>query len=243
MSEGFAEFSTSLYAQYVRKDVGKFVDFREEQRKRIIEARDATKGRKPYTVGPVTQGYRLNTGKTSNVAQFMIYPKGAYILHMLRMMMFDPSQGGDARFQAMMADFVKTYYNKDITTEDFKRIVDKHMPPQMDLGGNGRMDWFFDQWVNGTQIPSYRFDYQFGEANGQTVLNGRITQSGVADDFRMKVPVYVDFGKGWERLGSAAILGNKPVDLANIPLPGKPRRAAICALNDVLALNVENNKQ
>jgi hypothetical protein len=243
MSEGFAEFSTSLYAQFVRKDMDKFIDFWNEQRKRIVEARDITKGRKPYTVGPVTQGYRLNNAKTGNVAQFMIYPKGAYILHMLRMLMFDPSQGGDARFQAMMVDFVKTYFNKDITTEDFKRVVDKHMTPQLNLGGNGRMDWFFNQWVYGTEIPSYRFDYQVGEAGGQTVLNGHITQSGVPDDFVMKVPVYADFGNGWERLGSAAIKGSQPVDLSNVPLPQKPKRVAICALNDVLALSVENNKR
>jgi hypothetical protein len=243
MSEGFAEFSASLYVQYVRKDEGKFIDFWDDQRNRITEARDSTKGRKPYTVGPVTQGYRLSTGKTGDVARFMIYPKGAYILHMLRMMMYDPAQGGDARFQAMMADFVKTYFNQDVTTEDFKRIVDKHMPSNMNLGDNGRMDWYFDQWVYGTEIPSYRFDYQLGSAGGQTVLNGRITQSGVSNSFRMKVPVYVDFGKGWERFGSATIMGDKPVDLTNIPLPQKPRRVAICALNDVLALSIENNKR
>jgi Carboxypeptidase regulatory-like domain/Peptidase family M1 domain len=243
MSEGFSEFSTSLYVQYVRKDEGKFIDFWEEQRKLITQASDSTKGRKPYTVGPVTQGFRLSTGKTGNVAQYMIYPKGAYILHMLRMLMFDPTQGGDARFQAMMADFVRTYYNKDVTTEDFKEVAAKHMPSEMDLAGNGRMDWFFDQWVYGTEIPSYRFDYKIGSSSGQTVLNGRITQSGVGDDFRMKIPVYVDFGKGWERLGAAAITGNKPLELNNIPLPQKPKRIAICALNDVLALSITNNKQ
>lgn len=243
MSEGFSEFSASLFVQYVRKDESKFIEFWEDQRKLIIQSKESTKGRKPYTVGPVTQGYRLSTGKTGDVARYMIYPKGAYILHMLRMMMFDPQQGGDARFQVMMADFVKTHFNKDVTTEDFKRIVDKHMPPNMNLGGNGHMGWYFDQWVYGTEIPSYRFDYQLGEANGQTVLNGRITQSGVSEGFRMKIPVYVDFGKGWERLGSAAIMGDKPVDLTNIPLPQKPRRVAICALNDVLALSIENNKR
>ena len=243
MSEGFAEFSASLYVQYVRKDQDKFIAFWEEHRKQITEANTATRGRKPYTIGPVTQGFRLSNGKTGAIYRFLVYPKGAYILHMLRMMMFDPGQGGDARFQAMMNDFVKTHFNQDVTTEDFKRIVEKHMPREMNLGGNGRMDWFFDQWVYGTEIPSYRFEYQLGTASGQTVLNGRITQTGVSDDFRMKVPVYVDFGKGWERLGSAAILGNKPVELTNIPLPQNPKRVAICALNDVLALSINNTKQ
>ena len=139
MSEGFAEFSSSLYVQIIRGDQ-KFIDFWEDLRKLIIEASPATKDRKPYTVGPVTQGYRLNNGKTGGVARRLIYPKGAYILHMLRMMMFDPKGGGDARFKAMMTDFVQTHFNQDVSTEDFKAIVEKHMTPDMNMDKSGKMD-------------------------------------------------------------------------------------------------------
>jgi aminopeptidase N len=239
MSEGFAEFSTSLYAQAVKGN-DKFVDFWEKQRLRIVEASPQTRGRKPYTVGPVTQGYRLNSGKTGNVAQFMIYPKGAYILHMLRMMMFD-RKTGDQRFMAMMQDFIKTHYNKDISTEDFKRAVEKHMTPEMDIDENGRMDWFFNQWVYGTEVPSYRFEYSLSG----DVLTGRVTQSGVSDRFAMLVPVYVDFGngKGWVRLGAATIRGNSTTDLGQIRLPSTPKRVAIAPFKDVLALSIENQKK
>ncbi|MBA2502199.1 MAG: carboxypeptidase regulatory-like domain-containing protein, partial [Pyrinomonadaceae bacterium] len=114
MSEGFAEFSTSLYAQYVRRDPKEFTDFWEEQRKEIIEASPLTRGRRPYTVGPITQGYRLSSAKTGG-AYRVVYPKGAYILHMLRMMMYDPQQGGDKRFKAMMQDFVQSNFNRDVS--------------------------------------------------------------------------------------------------------------------------------
>ena len=239
MSEGFAEFSASLYVQYVRHDAGKFLEFWNNQRDLIIQSRPQTRDKKPYTIGPVTQGYRLNSAKTGNIAQFMIYPKGAYILHMLRMMMFDPRAGGDKRFMAMMQDFIKSHYNQDVSTEDFKLSVEKHMTEQMNLDGTKRMDWFFNQWVYGTEIPSYRFDYQLG---GGDSLSGRITQSGVSDNFKMLVPVYVDFGKGWIRIGAATIVGNSSVDLNNIKLPQTAKRAAICAQNDVLALNIQNTK-
>ncbi|MCA1619973.1 MAG: carboxypeptidase regulatory-like domain-containing protein [Acidobacteria bacterium] len=242
MSEGFAEFSSSLYVQYVRKDVGKFVDFWEEQRKLIVEASPATKGRRPYTVGPITQGYRLNSGKTGGVARRMIYPKGAYVLHMLRMMMWDtrnPNRNPDERFQAMMKDFVQTHYNKDVSTEDFKRIVDKHVTQDNDLDENRRMDWFFNQWVYGTDVPTYRFEYT---VSGNS-LSGRVTQSGVSDKFKMRVPLYVDFGKGWVRLGSVTLNGNTSFDIPATQLPQAPRRAAIAALNDVLAVQIENVKR
>ncbi|HEX5703758.1 MAG TPA: carboxypeptidase regulatory-like domain-containing protein [Pyrinomonadaceae bacterium] len=238
MSEGFAEFSTSLYVQYVMRDEGRFLKFWNDQRGLIIEARPQTADKKPYTVGPVTQGYRLNSGKTGGVARFMIYPKGAYILHMLRMMMFDP-RTGDRHFSAMMQDFIKTHYNLDVSTEDFKRIVEKHMTPQMDVDGNRRMDWFFDAWVYGTEMPSYKFEYQLAG----TSLTGKITQSGVSDNFKMPVPVYVDYGSGWVKLGSAFIVGNSTVDLGNQKLPQAVKRVAICSRADILALSITNDRR
>ncbi len=239
MSEGFAEFSTSLYAQYVRQDLAKFAEFWDDQRKRITNATPQTKGRKPYTVGPVTQGYRLNSPKTGPIAQSLIYPKGAYILHMLRMMLFDHKGGGDARFREMMKDFVQTNFNKDATTEDFKLAVEKHMLPVMDLDKNGKMDWFFDEWVYGTEIPAYRLTYQVGSANGAATLTVHITQSGVSDHFRMLVPIYADLGKGWTRLGAAKMTGNGTIDIPNIPLPSAPKKVTLCALSDVLYTSLD----
>jgi hypothetical protein len=238
MSEGFAEFSSSLYVQVTRGNE-KFVDFWEDLRKLIIEASPATRDRKPYTVGPVTQGYRLNNGKTGGVARRLIYPKGAYILHMLRMMMYQQNKGGDLRFQEMMKDFVKTHFNQDVSTEDFKAIVEKHMTPEMNVDNSGKMDWFFNEWVYGTQIPAYKLEYNVA-ADG--MLNGKITQSGVTDDFIMLVPIYIDMGKGWAKLGSARLVGNTSIEIKNVKLPAAPKRVAVCAMNDVLATSVENSK-
>lgn len=239
MSEGFAEFSASLYIQIALRDEGKFIDFWKEQRDQITLSRPQTNDIKPYTVGPVTQGRRLRSGKTGAAYQFLVYPKGAFILHMLRQMMKDQNQGGDKRFIAMMHDFIKSHHNQDVSTEDLKRIVEKHMTKEMDLTGNKRMDWFFDQWVYGTEMPSYQFDYQIGSDGA---LTGKITQSGVSPKFMMPVPVYVDYGKGWVRLGVAAIAGNSTVDLGKVPLPKGVKRASICAMHDVLALKIQNNK-
>lgn len=238
MSEGFAEFSASLYVQMIRGN-DKFIDFWEDLRKQIVEASPATKDRKPYTVGPVTQGYRLNNGKTGGVARFLIYPKGAYILHMLRMMMYQQNKGGDARFQQMMKDFVQTHFNQPVSTEDFKAAVEKHMTPEMNVDNSGKMDWFFNQWVYGTQVPAYKLEYKL---SSEGVLNGKITQSGVSDDFVMLVPIYIDTGKGWAKLGSARMVGNTSIDIKDVKLPIVPKRVAICAMHDVLATSIENGK-
>jgi hypothetical protein len=239
MSEGFAEFSASLFVQFVMKDDHKFQEFWHDQHDRITQARPATHDLKPYTVGPVTQGYRLSSGKTYAAYQFLVYPKGAFILHMLRQMMWDRTEG-DKRFMAMMQDFIKSHYNQDVSTEDLKQTVEKFMTRQMDLDNNGRMDWFFNEYVYGTEMPSYKFSYEL--TDGGTTLNGHVTQSGVSDNFKMMVPVYVDNGKQVVLLGHANILGNKTVDLKDIKLPQPIKHASICAFQDILALNIQNEK-
>ena len=61
----------------------------------------------------------------------------------------------------MMQDFVKTYGGRSATTEEFKAMVEKHMTRDMDLEGNQKMDWFFNEYVYGTQLPAYKLDYSF----------------------------------------------------------------------------------
>ena len=244
MSEGFAEFSASLYVQYVKKDMAKFIDFWEERRKQIVEATPATKDRKPFMVGPITQGYRLNTAKTGSIARVMIYPKGAFILHMLRMMMYDSRGTGDARFEKMMQDFLAAHYNGDISTEDFKQAVEAHILPAMNVDKNGKMDWFFDEWIYGTEMPSYKLSYSLaGGDGGKATLTAKLEQSGVSKNFAMVVPIYADFGNGWARLGSATLVGDSSIDLTNIQLPSMPKKVAVAALDDVLAEKIENIKQ
>jgi aminopeptidase N len=161
---------------------------------------------------------------------------------MIRMMMWDHTTG-DRRFQQMMSDFIKTHYNKDVSTEDFQRAVEKYMTPSMDLNGNQRLDWFFNEYVYGTEIPRYNFEYTLGSDGGKPFFSGKVTQSGVSDGFKMMVPIYADFGQGWFRLGSANITGNRSVEIKNVPLPQQPKRMAICALDDVLALGMDSKKQ
>jgi hypothetical protein len=244
MSEGFSEFSSSLFIQFVKKDTNEFIDFWDSLRRQIVTASPSTNNIKPYTVGPLTQGYRLNSAKTGNIARNMIYPKGAFILHMIRMMMFDARGGtGDKRFQVMMKDFITTNYNKDVSTNDFKLAVEKHITPEMDIDKNGKMDWFFDEWVYGTEMPSYKFTYSIGTKDGKPVLNGKLTQSGVSDKFVMIVPIYLDFGTGPSYLGSATIAGNQTADLTDIPLSQKPKKVMIAGLQDVLAEKIEVAEQ
>jgi aminopeptidase N len=172
------------------------------------------------------------------VTRRLIYPKGAYVLHMLRMMLHD-NETGDAQFKAMMQEIVTTYKGKPASTEDFKAIVEKHMTREMDLDNNKKMDWFFNDYVYRTQIPAYKLDYSFdADANGDTVFVFKITQSNVDDKFHMLVPIYLELEEGKNVfLGRARFAGNATVD-GKVPLRGlkaKPHRALINYYDDVLA--------
>ena len=59
----------------------------------------------------------------------------------------------------------------------------------------------------------------------------------------MLIPIYLDFGKGFARIGAAHMTGNSTLDVGPIKLGQPAKRASICALNDVLALSIQNSGQ
>jgi len=225
-----------LFAHLVYGDE-QFIDFWKDEKRRILERNHM--GWRPGDVAPVTLGYRADNSRTGNVTRNVIYPKGGFILHMIRMMMHDP-RAGDERFRAMMRDFVTSHYNQNVSTEDFKRIVEKHMTPDMDIAGNNKMDWFFNQYVYGTETPRYKLDYQLEPSGQQTILKMRLTQSEVSANFRMAVPVYLELeDKKLSKLGAIRILGNSTQE-ATITLGFRPRRVILAAYEDVLATIDQN---
>lgn len=242
MSEGFAEFSAALYLQVALQNMEDYRGFWAYQHRLLTEKNQF--GFRPVEVGALTLGYRLNTSRTGfDVAQNLIYPKGAFVLHMLRMMMWSP-QTGDATFKAMMHDFVSKYMNHPVSTEDFKSTVEKHMTQEMDVLGNRRMDWFFDHFVYGTTLPNYDFRYSLDRgSDGATVLSVKLTQSNVDGKFRMLVPLYLEMANGSViRLGAARIEGNGTIE-QQIPLgvmKDKPKRATINYYYDVLCTQSAN---
>jgi hypothetical protein len=239
LSEGFADFSAGLFLQMTEKRPDKYLRYWEQARKAILEKNQF--GMRANDAGPLWMGLRLNTRKTMGAYNRLVYPKGGYVVHMLRAMMRDPKTY-DANFVAMMRDFVTTRYNQNASTEDFQRMVEKHMTPAMNLDGNNRMDWFFREWVYGTELPRYRLDYSLSEEGGKIVLTGSVEQSDVSPSFKMLVPLYVDFNGQPMLLGRTAMVGSSKTKEFHIALPQRPKRVLLNAEHDVLALEAGNGK-
>lgn len=237
LSEGFAEFAAGLFLQQAmgpkwQKD---YIEFWERQRTRILEKNNF--GVSPNDAGPLWMGIRLISPKTGQAYQGVTYSKGAYVLAMLRSLMYaDSGTAGnpDQAFIDMMHDFMESHRDMPASSESFKAVAEKHMTPRMDLQHNGRLDWFFREWVWGTQVPRYSFKYEVQPAEGgKFKVHTEITQSEVDENFAMFVPIFAHFGNGMVRLTQVGIAGNSTKKYDFI-VDRQPKKVAINVYKEIL---------
>jgi hypothetical protein len=237
LSEGFAEFAAALFLQQAvgpkwQKD---YIDFWERQRVRVLEKNNF--GVSPNDAGPLWLGLRLISPRSGQAYQGVTYSKGAYVLSMLRSLMradYGAAGDPDQAFIDMMHDFMERHRDTPASTESFKAVAEKHMTKKMDLQQNGRLDWFFREWVWGTQVPRYNFKYDVQPAEGgKFKLHAEITQSEVDENFVMYVPIFADFGNGMVRLTQVGIAGNS-TKTYTLVLDRQPKKVAFNAYKEIL---------
>jgi hypothetical protein len=239
ISEGFAQFSALLALQLTRgwKDADRMLEL---ERKDLFEGIAGTAV--SNEAGPISLGWRLQNYRTAGAYADVIYGKGMYVLHMLRQLMRDGKQKNpDTPFIAMMTDFVTTWSGKNPSTADFQRAVEKHMTPNMNATADGKMDWFFRQWVHGTEVPRLTSDLKAAKDGDAYRVTGSISQADVSSQFRTMVPLYVELpapkGKGTmtAQIAAVPIIGTmtRQIDL-KVGLPAAPKRVFLNAHYDVL---------
>jgi len=233
MSEGFAEFAASLFVQ---KFIGQkeYLSFWRDRHKEITDKNKF--GHRAADVGPLTMGYRLNTAKAGgNITRELIYPKGGYVLHMLRNLMWD-RQAGDKPFIDLMHDFIKAHQNQPVSSQDFQQAVEQHMNGAMDIDGNGKMDWFFNEWVDGTELPDYTFKSSIDkDAQGNSILKFSLQQTNASESFRMPVGIYVERADGnIVKLGTLKVKGREVIERSFNLGPTPIKRAILNYNHDVL---------
>lgn len=217
LSEGFAEFSGLWYMQIVLQDNNKYLKKLRDSRQEIRRERN-----KASAIG---LGGRAAENRRGNYG-LITYEKGAWILHMLRNMMLDTRTMKEDRFQAMMRDYYLTYRGKRATTLDFQRIVEKHVGQPM--------DWFFNQWVYGTAVPTYTFSWNAEtDSTGKPAVRLRVRQSDVPESFAMYVPLLIIFDDGGQAIIRLLVRG--ATTETTVKLPAAPRQITLNPLESVLA--------
>lgn len=233
LSEGFAEFSGNLYVQY--RDGMKDYLLRWRQEKDLLKRKDIN-GHEVESLGPIWMGQRIHSSMTDPMSyQDLIYSKGGYLLHMLRMQLWDSKNPDpDHAFKAMMWDYCAMFDNKAASTEDFKAIVEKHMTRGMDLAGNHKMDWFFQQYVYGTGMPQYTLHVALTPTpDGKTSVTGTLERSGVAADWKDAIPMYIHAEGKVTRVGM--ISARSATEKLDFVLPMKVDKLTINDNEDLLA--------
>ena len=181
LSEGFATYSGLWYLQAAKNDNELFFDMLAEWKEEILNVRNYLIGSGQET-GPIWLGYRTSSSSTEGDYNLIIYKKGAWVIHMLRAMLLDLNTMNEDKMKHLIQEYYSTYKNKSASTEDFKRIVDKHFGEDM--------GWFFNQYVYGTDIPSYKVAYKSDETDdGKIKISIRVRQEEVSERFKMYVPI------------------------------------------------------
>lgn len=108
------------------------------------------------------------------------YPKGASILHMLRMML------GDEIFFAGLQTYMNRYALDTVETDDFRRVMEE-------VSGLG-LEWFFDQWCYRPGAPELNVDVRYDGKSRQLEID--VEQIQQIDErtpaFRFTLPVHVE---------------------------------------------------
>jgi len=220
LSEGFSNFSGLWYLQTRTGKNDLYFDTLDRWRDDILHIRDR--------VAPICLGYRMDSSldETSSY-QVIVYEKGAWVLHMLRILLLDMPTMNEDRFKALMHDFYQQFRGHRASTRDFQAAVERHVGQPM--------DWFFREWIDGWSEPTYKVATHVEPAeSGKYRVKLRVLQENVPDDFLMYVPVAVDFGGG--RVARLRVKVQGPRTELELPLlPAEPKAVTFNDLHGVLA--------
>ncbi|HWO56934.1 MAG TPA: M1 family aminopeptidase [bacterium] len=189
LSEGFAEYAGAMYVQARNPGAKVFYELLKDWRDNILQVGGHEFWHEGPSAAPIWLGTRCSSMRSPGSYSKLVYSKGAYVLHMLRNMMYDYERGSDDRFLAMMRDYVSSFAHRDATTRDFQAVVERHV--------GADMQWFFDQWVYGTQIPRYEYSWERERADdGTWTARVRIDQFNVDSAFRAFMPITIVYEDG-----------------------------------------------
>ena len=226
LSEGFAEYSSMMFVEASLDDGPKIFRqilqaYTDEMNGSIGSAFGAfarpglallnQADRK--RMGPIGHGRRAGTEESPAAYTSMAYTKGAMVVHMLRSILHAVTKSDEA-FIKVLRDFVAEHQGGSVSTADLQAIVTKHAPSDW--------TWFFDQWVYGTAIPSFKVKDSVEQSGDGWVLSLDVEMTDVPDGFKTPVPVRADFGGGKE--GVLLVMVDQAKKTYKLNLPSKPKK-------------------
>ncbi len=220
LMEALANYSALLYVEK-HKGEREMQATLDHYRADLLQKR--SNGQTMDSVGPIVLGTRLESSVEPRAWNTITYGKGSWIIQMLRQRM------GDERFFPMLAELLKRYRGKDITTEQFRELAAGFLAPKSD---DPKLETFFDQWVYGTGIPTLKLSYSIKGKAPSLRLVGTLTQSDVAADFSSLAPVEIQVARGrnivrWVRSASEPVTFTVPLQQPPLKVTLDPHYAVL----------------
>lgn len=266
LSEAFAEYLGALYVEWVLREDKRFDEMLQAWNNDLLNrgnvgvsigmqrfgfSKQALRKSEGEKAGPVWMGVRL--GQKEPLDYYMqTYEKGAYVLHMLRWLLRDLGTDSDQRFWALLADFLRRYQAAEPASADFQKIAESHY--------GASLDWFFQQWIFATDIPTYTWSYtilpaaleqptspvglpvaSFGVEPRQEaqLVRVQVRQENVPPHFEMPIPITVEYADGVR--DTRRVLVNHEGGVLEFPAyPAKVTRVLFNTGNAVLCRVVNN---
>lgn len=209
LNEGFASYYTVLYEeQKSGRDSMLFALWNEAQG--VLKSSD--------TRPTVWRDYR----DPMEQFDFRVYPKGAWILHMIR------SRLGPELFRKSVHTYLERHRNGIATTDDLQAAIE-------DESGLS-FDQFFDQWLHHGGVPEVKVEYSWDAASKLAKLSVKQTQK-VSNEvllFRLDLPVRFLI-KGQDKPVDFKVTAAKAEEDFYFPLPGQPELVRVDPDYTVLA--------
>jgi hypothetical protein len=167
--------------------------------------------------GPVTLGVRLYSSYFPNGYDAISYGRGTWVFHMLRTMLRDAelkdaksdpraakrAATGDEPFFRVLRKLRERYEGKYINNRIVQQVFEEELPDSLRVDGRKSLDWFFDEWVNGTAIPKIETaDVKVAKSPGKNMISGKLLQKDAPPELVTSVPLYgASSGKNYIFLG------------------------------------------
>ena len=122
------------------------------------------------------------------------YPKGGWVLHMLRGLL------GDEAFFAGIRTYYQRHLHSAVLTEDFQAVMEEV--------SHTDLDWFFTQWLYRPGYPVFQVEERWlpGEVGGTAEVVVRQVQK--ASWPRFRVPLELCWGEGHDRVCRSVVSGS-----------------------------------
>ena len=115
--------------------------------------------------------------------------KGAWLMHMLRFLMFDlEGNQPDLTFLKFVRQFAYQANNQPFSNKDFVELAEQYY--------GDKLDWFFRHWLFGRNVPEYNVEWSAESRSDGNYVIGNVITKAVEPEFKMPVIIRVESADG-----------------------------------------------